>query len=149
MNDKFLQLEVIWKDDEMIELQITSNNGRYSGKTEVYDTQHSLLKFAKKIKGYPIDDEELSYVCGKKDSYAYFEARFYKIDLSGIVGVQIILEENVPTDYRKEEKDKLTMELIVEPNSIDRFQKELLKLAENEEGKAKLIGIAQYTNNIN
>ena len=46
---------------------------------------------------------------------------FYKIGLTGKCGLQITMEENVATEYRKEEKDKLTMELIVEPNSIDIF----------------------------
>tara|TARA_B100000809_G_C14967302_1_gene469574 strand:+ start:369 stop:539 length:171 start_codon:yes stop_codon:yes gene_type:complete len=50
--------------------------------------------------------------------------KFYKIGLTGKCGLQIILEENVATEYRKEEKDKLTMELIVEPNSIDIFCQE-------------------------
>ena len=38
MEERFLKLKVIWKDDDMFELQVTANNGRYSGKTEVYET---------------------------------------------------------------------------------------------------------------
>lgn len=52
------------------------------------------------------------------------------------------------TEYREEEKDKLEMELIVEPNAIKSFQIELKKLAMTESGSAILTGIKPYTNNI-
>jgi len=149
MENRFLKLEVIWKDDDMFELQISVDNGRYSGQTEVYETKDSSLPFANSLKGYPNGVESLIHRCGKKDSYAYFEMKFYQIGSTGIVGVQISIEENVPTEYREEEKDKLKLELIVEPNAIDEFQKELVNLANTEQGIAQLIAIKKYANNIN
>jgi len=146
--ERYLKLEVIWKDDDMFELKVICSNGRYSGITEVYETQHSLLPFAKSLKGYPFNAGELSHCCGEKDSYAFFQMKFYQIGMTGIVGVELLLEDNVSTEYRKEEKDKLKMELIVEPNSIVRFQKELEMIAMKEEGIAELTGIEKYTNNI-
>ena len=149
MDDKFyLELEVIWNDEHMFELRVNSNNGRYSGTTEVYETKESLIPFAKSLAGYPFGGGELIHTCGEQDSYAFFEMRFYQIGTTGIVGVQLKLEENVATEYREEEKDKLKMELIVEPNAIESFQKELLNLALEESGKALLKGIKPYTNNI-
>jgi hypothetical protein len=149
MKSRFLKLEIIWKDDDMFELQISVDNGRYSGRTEVYETKDSLLQFAKSLEGFPNDKENLTHRCGEKDSYAYFEMKFYQIGLTGIVGLQISLEENVATEYREEEKDKLKMELVVEPNAIDKFQKELVELAKTEKGVAELIGIEKHTNSIN
>ena len=148
MDKRFLKLKVIWKDDDMFELHISASNGRYCGQTEVYDSKHSLLPFAKNLKGFPFGKDKLSHQCGEKDSHSYFEMRFYKIGFSGKVGVQINMEENVATEYRTEEKDKLSMELIVEPNTIDIFQRELIALAKNEDGEAELIGIGKYTSNI-
>ncbi len=148
MDNRFLKLEVIWKDDDMFELQISVDNGRYSGRTEVYETKDSLLPFAISLKGYPNSLESLIHSCGEKDSYAYFEMKFYQIGSTGIVGVHISIEENVSTEYREEEKDKLKLELIVEPNAIDKFQKELVNLAQTEQGIAELIAINRYTNNI-
>jgi hypothetical protein len=57
-----------------------------------------------------------------------------------ILGVEINIERNVSTEYRQEEKDKIKLEIIVEPNAIDNFRKELLTLAKNEEGNAILYG---------
>jgi hypothetical protein len=145
---KYLRLEVIWKDEDMFELNIQANNGRYSGTTEVYDVSDSLIDFANELSGFPFGKDEISYSCGEKDSYAYFEMKFYKIGPTGKCGVLIIMEENVATEYRKEEKDKISLELIAEPNAIDVFQKELKSLAEKEEGVAELKGIASHTSNV-
>lgn len=149
MENRFLKLKAIWKDEDMFELQVTAKNGRYSGMTEVYETSESLLLFAKELIGYPKDKGIISHCCGEKNSYAFFEMKFYPINYTGKVGVQISLEENVATGNRKEEKDKLIMELIVEPHSIDKFQNELIHLATDADGEAILIGIDKNTSNIN
>ena len=138
---KYLDLEVIWKDEDMFELKISVNNGRYFGTTEVYDQGKPLYDFALKLKGFPNGQDKIVHTAGEKDSYAYFEMTFYPIGLTGKVGVLILLEENVTSEYRKNEKDKLKMELIVEPASIDNFQQELQALATNEDGRAQLIGV--------
>ena len=66
--------------------------------------------------------------------------RFYPIDNAGHIGVQVSMEDNVATEYREEEKNKIILELLVEPNAIDNFQRELLNLAEKKEGIATLYG---------
>ena len=140
-NQTYLELEVIWKDDDMFELRISVDNGRYSGVTEVYDQREPLYEFATRLKGFPNGLDKIIHSAGEKDSYSYFEMTFYSIDITGKVGVLVTLEENVSTEYRENEKDKLKLELIVEPASIDVFQKELQTLAANEDGKARLNGI--------
>ena len=35
--NSFLELEIIWKDEHMLELKVTATNGRYFGTTEVYE----------------------------------------------------------------------------------------------------------------
>ncbi len=92
----------------------------------------SLLKSVNELNRFPLGQDIVGYSCGKKDNYAYFEMELYKIGLTGKYGSQITMEENVATEYRKEEKDKLTMELIIEPNSTDVFCRELKVLAEQE-----------------
>jgi hypothetical protein len=141
----YLELKVIWKDDDMLELCVKVSNGRYSGITEVYDTPDSLFNFAKKLDGYPKDIYELYYEAGKKDSYSFFSMKFYKIDSAGHIGVEILLEENVSTEYRLEEKDKLKVEIIIVPSAIDDFQKELINMAKNGEGVSILNGQYNYS----
>jgi len=144
-NKRYLKIELIWKDDDMIELQVSSNNGRYSGMTEVYDTRESLLEFASSLKEYPSKPDIIKYETGQQDSsFGYFGMKCYPIGELGIIGVQITLENKAATAYRLEEKDKLTMELIVEPNAIDVFQREWLELIKKEDREAELVGIPRH-----
>ena len=145
MNENNLKFEVIWKDDDMFEMRISANNGRYSGTTEVYEVTEQLLGFVDKLNGFHNGKDKISHSCGKKDSYAYFEMEFYKLGGAGKCGVLITMEENVETSYREEEKDKLSMELIVEPHAIDVFCRELKLLAEKEEGIAELKAVGNFT----
>lgn len=144
LRKSFLELKVIWKDDDMFELKVRTSNSRFSGATEVYETSDTLSNFAKELVGFPTDNETLFYEVGQKNSYSYFSMYFYCLDTAGHIGVEINLEENVSTVFRQEEKDKLKLEIIVVPSAIDNFQKELLKLALNEEGVATLYG--QHSN---
>ncbi len=98
------------------------------------------MHFATSLEAYPKDHETLFYAAGEQNSYAYFSMKFYCLDGAGHIGVQINLEENVATVYRSEEKDKITLEIKVEPASIDKFRKALTTLAKNEDGQAILYG---------
>ena len=136
----FLELKIIWKDEHMFELNVIACNKHFKGIIQVYDTTDSLLGFAKSLNGYPKAMETLSYEAGQKNSYAYFSMEFYCIDNAGHLGVLINLEKKVPTYYRPKEKDKLTLEILTEPNAIDNFQKQLINLVVKQEGTAILLG---------
>lgn len=136
----FLELKSIWKDEHMFELKVTVSNNRFSGETEVYDQYHCISEFANKLVGYPKENKILFYEAGEKDSYSYFSMKYYPIDNNGHIGVEINIESNVSTIYRPEEKDKLKLEIVVEPSAIDNFQRELFTLAKNEDGIATLFG---------
>lgn len=99
--------------------------------------------------GFPKLDQTLVYTCGVKSGYSFFQMKFYPIGLSGIVGVHIVIEENLYSNSnRVEEKGSVSMELIVEPNAIDIFRKELATLGRTEEGSAKLVAIDKRLGNI-
>ena len=136
----FLKFEIIWKDEHIFEVRINASNAKFIGETEVYDTSESLSEFANKLLDFPKNGKVIFYELGKKDSYAYCSIRFYCIDNIGHIGVEINIEENVSTEYRLEEKSKVKMEIQVEPNAIDNFQKSLLNIAKIQEGKAILYG---------
>ncbi|TGE15168.1 hypothetical protein [Hymenobacter elongatus] len=124
----------------MFELKVKASNGRYFGATEIYDTTESLFDFAQKLIDFPKENKKLLYEAGVKDGYAYFFMNFYYIDNTWHIGVEINLEDNVATEFRHEEKDKLKLEIIVEPSSIDNFQRELSQLATTRKGTAIIYG---------
>lgn len=138
----FIKLKIIWKDDDMFELQVTASNGRFIGTTEVYDQSRPLYDFANSLIGFPrTSDSVFLHEAGEKDGYAYFAMKFYTIDSVGHLGVQVTLESNVSTKYRAEEKDKLSLEILTEPSLLDNFVKSLVTLAKDEEGEAILEGV--------
>lgn len=143
----FLELKSIWKDEHMFELKVIASNTYFKGETEVYDQFESISDFAKALIAYPKDDNILFYEAGIKDDYSYFSMKYYPIDKNGHIGVEINIESNVSTTFRPEEKNKLKLEITVEPNAIDNFQKELLRLAKNEDGIATLFGIDNILDN--
>jgi hypothetical protein len=139
-NDKpFLELEVIWKDDYMIELKITASNGVFCGATRVYDSPDSLTGFAKSLSDFPTNNSIAMYELGGKDSYAYFSMKFYCLDTAGHTGLRIDMEENTSPD-QPTEKDKVSLQIPVELNAVDDFQKRLLQLAIKKDGKVMLQG---------
>lgn len=139
-NESFLSLEVIWKDDDMLEVEVSVSTKSFKGVTQAYDTDTHLKGLAKQLKGYPNSQEQIFYQAGIEDGYAYYSFRFYPLGVSGLVGIQVHLEDNVPTEYRPEEKAKLALELVAEPSAIDTFQQYLLTMADKQAGKAVLIG---------
>ncbi|MCH5716895.1 hypothetical protein [Niabella hibiscisoli] len=136
----FLELQIIWKDDNMFELKVTASNGRYFGITEVYDTTESLFNFSQMLINFPHENNKAFHEAGYRESYAYFSVSFYCIDNAGHIGVQVSLEDSVATEFRPEEKHKLKLEIVVEPQAIVEFQKQLSRLAIKQEGIVTLYG---------
>ncbi|WP_233253996.1 hypothetical protein [Hymenobacter sedentarius] len=132
-------MEVVWKDEHILEVEFTASNAFFKGTTQAYDTSESLSDLANKLVDFPDKEASIFHQAGAKDGYAYCSMRFYPIG-GGLIGVFIQLEENVSTAYRKEEKSKLALELIVEPNAIDNFYKQLKTMAHKQEGIALLVG---------
>ncbi|GAB3326468.1 hypothetical protein ACFQT0_13300 [Hymenobacter humi] len=136
----FLRMAVVWKDEHMLEVEFTASNASFKGTTQAYDTSESLSDLANKLVDFPNKEASIFHQVGAKDGYAYCSMRFYPIGGGGLIGVLIQLEENVSTAYRKEEKSKLALELIVEPCAIDNFYKQLKTMAHKQEGIALLVG---------
>src|SRR5688572_1840748 len=116
-NQPILSLEVIWKDEHMLELEVVAANKFFRGVTQVYDQAESLNELSKQLFNYPNNSKLIFYERGEKDSYAYFSLKFYPVGSNGVIGVQVYLEENVPTVYRPEEKSKITLEFLTEPSA--------------------------------
>lgn len=132
-----LELQVIWKDSDMIELRVRATNGRFFGTTEVYDTTESLNDWVQLLAQFPNDKQPLVYEAGKKNGYAFWGMRINLPDPTGLVGVEITLEENI---NRKAWQDKVELEIQVYLAAIDNFREQLTKLILKEEGTASLYG---------
>jgi hypothetical protein len=134
--ENFLTLEVVWKDEHILELEVTVSNKGYSGVARGYDTGEHLQILARELEGFPKDDQSMSYEIGESLGSGTLSLSFCPITPSGLVGVKVSLESKGSIDCQN---STLSLELLVEPNSIDVFQKYLATLAANQEGIAKLI----------
>jgi len=136
----FLKLQVIRKDEHRFELKVTASNGHYFGTTDVYDTPEPILKFAETLTGFPQNNSDLLYETGFKNEYSSFSMHFYRIGKAGHIAVEVNLEDNIKTAFKHEQKNKIRIEIIVEEKAIQKFQKELSRLAIKQEGIAILNG---------
>ena len=73
---------------------------------------------------------------------------FYCIDHVGHAAAQIIIESNVPTNSRPQEKHRVQLEMQFEPVALDEFLSALTRLISAQAGDATLKGIGEYTRNI-
>jgi hypothetical protein len=48
-----IRVEVIWFDQDVIEIILSCSNGRFSGQTEIYLSHSDLSKFADGLRGFP------------------------------------------------------------------------------------------------
>ena len=134
--ENFLNLEVVWKEEHMLELEVTVSNNGYSGVARGYDTRERLETLAKQLEGFPKDDQPIFYEIKESSQLGDLSISFCPIALSGLVGVKVHLESEGSSNCQN---SNVSLELLVEPNSIDIFQKYLTTLAATQQGVAKLI----------
>ena len=83
-----------------------------------------------------IGTKRIGHLNWKSLPQGHLSISFCPIDPSGLVGVKVFLESDGSNDCQN---SKVSLELLVEPNSIDIFKKYLATLAANQRGIAKLI----------
>ena len=138
----FLELRVIWKDDDLVELNVIATNNRFFGTTKVYADAESISisSFAQSLIGFPHGNKELLYQAGTKEGNSYFAMNFFCVDKAGHIGVVINLENKVLSEFGYKEVEKLQMQINVESNAIDNFQRALYHMATSQKGTAILFG---------
>ena len=135
-NENFLQFEVVWKDEHILELEVGVSNNGYSGVARGYDTGERLEVLAKQLKGFPKDDRSIFYEIKGSMGMGTLSFAFCLNSPNGIVGIKVHLEGEGSYDCQN---SILSLELLVEPSAIDIFQKYLTTLAANQQRFAKLI----------
>ena len=92
-----VELEIIWFDEDMIELRIRSSNHRYAGQTSFYAGFGSPKEFADRISGFPTSAADRRvYEFRGADLAGYGDAKFdfSSIDSRGHCILAITVHEN-------------------------------------------------------
>ncbi len=136
-----LELGIIWQDEDMVNLWASANNGRFCGETRIYVDRESFQTFVDALKGFPkTHNDKLEFSVGSPGDYSYLSLRFYCYKITGQVAIRIRIESNELGDTRPEEKSFAEFAMLTEPALIDLFHPQLVKVAIDEAGTAKLRG---------
>lgn len=136
-----LELGIVWQDEHMIQLWASANNGGFCGETRVYVDRESFQIFVDELKGFPkTHNDKLEFSVGSPRDCYYLSLKFYCYKITGQIALRIRIESNELGDTRPEEKNFAEFEMLTEPALIDLFHPQLVKVAIDEAGIAKLRG---------
>ncbi|MCR9246474.1 MAG: hypothetical protein NXI31_15685 [bacterium] len=112
-----LTLEVIWRDEHIVELRITVANGRFAGVADCYGPPDVLLQFANAIRGFPQRaDDRRRFDFGAGTGSVKTS---WMTENGGLVRV---VAEIQAEKFRNEElPETATLQILVEPAAVDRF----------------------------
>ena len=115
-------------------------------KTQVYTTYEALEKWARELAALPlVAGKSVGFQAGERNSYAYLGVTISVLDSIGHCQCNVALESS--SIHTWESKNKLEVEILTEPNAIDRFVTGLVDIVQTrnpgEAGwKKKLCGRA-------
>src|SRR5882762_6217501 len=137
--DKGLQFEVIWNDNDVLEVRIVAWNGSFGGSADVYVSIGGLKEAAEKLGGFPHDPSDtvelLFGAFGKGWAGGAVSMRFYCRDGAGHAFVDAKIESYHDQKYGAQSA------LLVVPvgaTAVDIFVEDLRRLEADQRGIAIL-----------
>lgn len=118
-----LTLTIVWFDDDLVELRVRADNGRFSGTTDAYADRDGLAELVGAFQGFPrsIEDRRESMLGTFDAGYAGGGARLilHCTDAAG----HAVMEVQLRTGPRDQRGKAETVELVipVEAAAIDEF----------------------------
>ena len=139
MNSQNLSIEIVWKDEHMIEVEVCVSNDSFSGVSRFYDSSATYSELASELKAYFCSGKpDIKNTFHKGDELFSLSAHF--INDLGHISIDVSLQQS---DY---ENSKVINCVKLNANtdlaSIDRFCEELEYLASQQSGIARLSFIA-------
>jgi hypothetical protein len=129
-SDNGIVIEVVWVDDDLVELLVRASNRRFSGTAEVYVASDELAKLAEALRGFPTSpSDRREFELGTFDAnYAGGGARlcFWCKDALGHALVAVSLRTDPRYHFRRSETAELVIP--IEPSAIDSFVRHLAHL---------------------
>lgn len=133
------------EDDGMLTVAIDVSSGGFRGSSQLYTIAPELAQFCADLRRFPDGTgRPLEFRLGVPDSYAYFGARFALLDARGRWQCRVWLESNYIPIHGPGSKNRMDVEMAIEPNAIDRFASDLDNMLSSKTGEAVLEGIGKY-----
>ena len=123
-----IHLEVIWFDQDMIEIVLSCSNGRFSGQAEIYLSHDDLLEVASGLRGFPqrVSDSRDFELGTFNPSHADggIWMKFTCPNSTGRAVVEIKLRGNACQGLG--EPESVALRIPIEPAGIDSFVQQLV-----------------------
>jgi len=132
-------------DDGMITAAVDVASRGFKGVSQVYTTAEAFEELSSRLRLFPEGPtKSLEFEFGMPNSYGYLSLAFSVLDATGRCACRVQLESNYLPTYGPESKNRVQIDMGVEPNAIDRFVLDLQNLLNSEPGKAVLEGIEKF-----
>jgi len=138
-----IRLEVIWFDQDVIEIVLNCSNGRFSGQAEIYLSHSDLSEFADGLSGFPQSvSDSRNFELGTfnpRHADGGIRMKFTCPDSTGRAVVEIRLRGDACEALG--EPESVALRIPIEPAGIDSFVKQLTAV-ENTIGAGALLPMA-------
>ena len=131
-----LTIEVVYEDDELLELAATVNTRLWRGGCTAYIDSTSLLSFARELLQFTNGGPSAMLDAGTS-GMGQIGLRFYLIDRSGHIAGHVQLASR-PIHDRPEQVSSLAVEFSAENWALSVFAKQLEELAKKRNGRASM-----------
>lgn len=133
------KLEVIWFDDDMLELRVCASNSMFSGQSTFYASLDEPMTFANQISGFPKSTGDVrEYEFGGSDLQGYGGAKIRMSckDGSGHLDIKVSISSALFGDVQELETTILHFATV--PSAIESFVDDLRKMQIRVGENAKL-----------
>ncbi len=144
------QLEFEYIENDAPKIWVKTSNGLFAGEMKEYISPKRLIDLAAELEGFPNGFEKMIFEIGKNEiPYAHCALKFYCFDSIKHTAVMISLSNGLDSNVKEDNRCQTTFKLQFEAATLDSFRTQLASAIKNGKGKAVLIGINAYTQNIN
>jgi hypothetical protein len=121
--DNGISFEVTWLDDDVVEMRVRADNGRFAGTADCYCDHEDLARLAEALRGFPASlGDRREFVVGTFDpDYAGGGAKLV-LRCSDMVG-HVVADVTLRSDGRSSagHPETTSLSLPIEPAAIDAF----------------------------
>ncbi len=135
-----LSLEVVYRDEDLIELEAVIATGDWHGRVRAYTVPQDVAAFAAALQDFTNGTAAAAeFTTGADNGIGLIALRFYRIDRAGhIAGYASLASGAVPTNHRPEQVARIAVEFRTETWALTQFVAQLDELAETQAGRATL-----------
>jgi len=132
---------VIWHDDDVINLRVSSWNGAFGGLAEIYEGIGDLRDAAAQLRGFPKNPTDMREIVfgnfDRKCAAGGVRMRFNCVDGAGHAYVEATIDSNYESGGTVQ---TVVLAMPVEAAAVDSFVQELERLEAEKAGRALLQG---------